>query len=66
MKILVTGGVGFVGTNLIKRLLKEGHEVISIDNYSTGNVENEQEGCTYYEMDIKDLYVDGEYEDPNA
>lgn len=66
MKILVTGGVGFVGTNLIKRLLKEGHEVMSIDNYSTGNVENEQEGCTYYEMDIKDLYVDGEYEDPNV
>ena len=65
MKILVTGGVGFVGTNLIKRLLKEGHEVISIDNYSTGNVENEQEGCRYYETDIKDLYVDGEYEDPN-
>ena len=32
MKILVTGGAGFVGTNLIKRLLKEGHQVISIDN----------------------------------
>ena len=36
MKILVTGGAGFVGTNLIKRLLKEGHDVSSIDNYSTG------------------------------
>ena len=48
-KILVTGGVGFIGTNLIKRLLSEGHEVISIDNYSTGNKENEQEGCTYYD-----------------
>ena len=33
MKVLVTGGAGFVGTNLIIRLLKEGHEVISIDNY---------------------------------
>ena len=54
-KILVTGGVGFVGTNLIKRLLSEGHEVISIDNYSTGKKENEQEGCTYYNVDINDI-----------
>jgi UDP-glucose 4-epimerase len=54
MKILVTGGVGFVGTNLIKRLLSEGHEVISIDNYSTGKKENEQKGCTYYDLDIND------------
>ena len=51
-KILVTGGVGFIGTNLIKRLLSEGHEVISIDNYSTGNKENEQEGCTYHNLNI--------------
>jgi|TARA_R110002096_G_scaffold203240_1_gene388239 nucleoside-diphosphate-sugar epimerase len=53
-KIIVTGGVGFVGTNLIKRLLSEGHEVHSIDNYSTGNKENEQEGCTYHDLDIND------------
>ena len=33
MKALVTGGAGFVGTNLIKRLLKDGHEVISVDNF---------------------------------
>ena len=36
MKCLVTGGAGFVGTNLIKRLLEDGHEVVSVDNYSTG------------------------------
>jgi len=40
MKILVTGGAGFIGSNLIKRLLNEGHEVHSLDNYSTGNVSN--------------------------
>ena len=45
MKALVTGGTGFVGTNLIKRLLRDGHEVISVDNYSTGVKENEQQGC---------------------
>lgn len=54
MKILVTGGVGFVGTNLIKRLINDGHEVISLDNYSTGKKENEQEGCKYVEVDISD------------
>ena len=36
MKALVTGGAGFIGYNLIKRLLQDGHEVVSVDNYSTG------------------------------
>ena len=52
MRILVTGGAGFVGTNLIKQLLKEGHDVISIDNYSTGLKSNHQEGCKYLEHNI--------------
>ena len=55
MNIMVTGGAGFVGTNLIKRLLKDGHNVVSLDNYSTGKKENEQEGCTYYDCDIRDV-----------
>ena len=55
MNILVTGGAGFVGTNLIKRLLKDGHEVASIDNYSTGYKENEQEGCKYINCNLEDL-----------
>ena len=56
MKVLVTGGAGFIGTNLIKRLLKDGHEVISVDNYSTGKKENEQDGCRYYDYDLSDSY----------
>jgi len=55
MNIMVTGGAGFVGTNLIKRLLKDGHEVVSLDNYSTGKKENHQEGCVYHECDIRDV-----------
>ena len=37
MKILVTGGCGFTGTVLIKKLLKEGHKVTSIDTQWFGN-----------------------------
>ena len=54
MKALVTGGAGFVGTNLIKRLLSDGHEVVSLDNYSTGKQQNHQEGCKYIDVDISD------------
>ena len=56
MKVLVTGGAGFVGTNLIKRLLKDGHDVVSIDNYSAGKEENHQEGCRYWNHDLTDSY----------
>ena len=52
MKILVTGGAGFVGTNLIKRLLADGHEVTSWDNYSTGLRTNHIDGCKYLQYDI--------------
>lgn len=55
MKILVTGGAGFVGTNLIKRFLKDKHEVTSIDNYNTGLELNHQEGCTYLNYDIRNI-----------
>jgi UDP-glucuronate decarboxylase len=40
MKILVTGGCGFIGSHLCDRLIKEGHEVVCIDNLMTGNLRN--------------------------
>ena len=54
MRALVTGGLGFIGTNLIKRLLSDGHEVDCLDNYSTGKKEHEHDGCNYIKVDVSD------------
>jgi len=54
MQVLVTGGVGFVGSNLIEKLHKQGHEVISVDNYSTGKKENEHSFCEYHNVDLQE------------
>ena len=40
MQILVTGGAGFIGSHLCERLIKDGHTVTSIDNFSTGRASN--------------------------
>ncbi len=55
MKILVTGGAGFVGTNLIKKLLLQGHDITSIDNYNTGLISNHQDGAEYINFDIRNI-----------
>ena len=55
MKILVTGGNGFIGSNLITRLISEGHELVSIDDLSTGLKEYEVKGCTYKYLDIENV-----------
>jgi UDP-glucose 4-epimerase len=40
MKVLITGGAGFIGANLAQRLVAEGHEAVAIDNFATGRREN--------------------------
>jgi len=53
---LITGGAGFIGTNLTKQLLEEGHTVRIIDNYAGGKKEERiQEGAEYIEGDIRDF-----------
>ena len=51
-KILVTGGAGFLGSHLCRRLLEEGNDVICLDNYFTGSKENVQDliGHKYFEL----------------
>ena len=54
MRVLVTGGVGFIGSNLIEKLHQKGHEVISVDNYSTGKKENEHSFCEYHNVNLQE------------
>jgi len=54
-KILVIGGAGFIGSNLVKTLLKKGHQVNSFDNYTTGSRDNHYKGCFYYYGTPKDI-----------
>jgi UDP-glucose 4-epimerase len=53
MKILVTGGNGFIGSNLIRKLINQGCEVTSLDNLSTGLLKYEVEGCKYLYGDVQ-------------
>ena len=53
--ILVTGGVGFIGSNLIKELINQGHKVTSLDDYSSGSKSNEIDGAKYVNLDIESI-----------
>ena len=53
--ILVTGGAGFIGSHLCAHLVKDGHRVISLDNYFTGSRENHVPGVDYREGHTKDI-----------
>ena len=52
-KVLITGGAGFIGTNLIKRLLDLNVQIVSLDNYSTGRKLNHLDGVNYLNCDIE-------------
>ena len=55
MKILVTGGEGFIGHNLINRLIKEKHEVHSLDNKSSSSNYNINSECNYISGDVENI-----------
>ena len=54
MKILVTGGAGFIGSHVVDAYLAAGHQVAVIDNLSTGKRTNLNPKATFYEADIRD------------
>jgi len=54
MEVLVTGGAGFIGSNIVDGLIKEGHKAIVVDNLSTGKKENLNEKAEFYQLDIRD------------
>ena len=57
-KVLVTGGAGFIGSNLVDRLINHGIEVIIIDNLSTGKVENIHPRSQFHEHDLSVITID--------
>jgi len=54
MRILLTGGAGFIGSHVADLYIKEGHEVLIIDNLSSGRVENINKNAEFEEVDIRD------------
>ena len=53
MKVLVTGGAGFIGSHLVDRLVMEGHEAVVVDNLATGKRRNINRAARFYKMDIQ-------------
>jgi len=54
MKVLVTGGAGFIGSHIVDVLIKEGHGVVVVDDLSTGRKENINPEAKFYRLDIQD------------
>lgn len=54
MNICVTGGAGFIGSHLVDRLIELGHNVLVIDNLSTGMRSFVHESAQFIEMDVRD------------
>jgi UDP-glucose 4-epimerase len=52
MKVLVTGGAGFIGSHLVDALIRQGYQVVVVDNLSTGRPENINPAATFYRVDI--------------
>ena len=55
MKALISGGAGFIGSNLADKLIQDGHSVVIIDNLFTGRKENLNSEAEFFELDISDL-----------
>ncbi|MGG3926634.1 NAD-dependent epimerase/dehydratase family protein [Metabacillus fastidiosus] len=52
MKVLVTGGAGFIGSHIVDLLIKQGFDVVIVDNLSTGSLDNIQKNIKFYNCDL--------------
>ncbi|MDP2936822.1 MAG: NAD-dependent epimerase/dehydratase family protein [Dehalococcoidia bacterium] len=62
MKVLVTGGAGFIGSHVVDGLIKGGHKVVVVDNLSTGFLDNIHPDASFYQIDIRDPGLAGVFE----
>lgn len=62
MKVLVTGGAGFIGSWIVEALIEKNFEVVVIDNLSTGDKGNLNKNAKFYEIDIQDKKIENIFE----
>jgi UDP-glucose 4-epimerase len=53
VKVLVTGGAGFIGSHVVDLLVANGYEVVIVDDLSTGRQRNLNPAATFYQLDIR-------------
>ena len=63
MKILVTGGAGFIGSHVVDKMIEAGHEVVVLDNLCTGRLSNLNPKAKFYQMDIRSPEVEKIFEE---
>lgn len=63
MKILVTGGAGFIGSHVVDRYIDRGHDVVVVDNLSTGHLSNLNPAAKFYRADIRDAELQNIFEE---
>jgi UDP-glucose 4-epimerase len=62
LKVLVTGGAGFIGSHVVDALVEAGHEVVIVDDLSTGRASNINPRARFYQMDIRDPHLSEVFE----
>ena len=62
MKVLVTGGAGFIASHIVDGLIDEGYEVVVVDNLSSGNERNINKKAKFYKLDIQDSILESVFQ----